>query len=205
MTTTDPLPTALASATERDRASLVLRIHDDVLQMLGLVGIRSDLAADAADVGRVDKARAELASVRDALQGAVERLREIIVDWRPFLPEKESLAAALDDYLSQLSACTGATVSLRGTPPDGLDALQSILVYRCAQALLGPEKSAGRLESVRLTFAASGLSVSVRPHFASPAGLPAAAFYAEALHARLHVDGQPPHKVSLRLPRTVEV
>ncbi len=197
---------------ERQRRRAVDDLHDRVLQLLGLVGLRADLLAETALAGDAERALATLTATRDALQAAVAVLRGIMLDCRPFDLGRETLADALSDYLSQFAAATGARVRLAAARMPASGDVRHLLAYRFVQSLLGAEREEARPWWVTVQVSPNRVAVSLRPHFTSvPGGRRGPlrpsdiwdrelALYLEVLGATAAVEGEPPYRVVVRLP-----
>ena len=61
---------------------LAVRIHDGVLQLVGVAMIKAEMAEHLGRLGRHDDVPAALAELRSALDGAVAELRAIMVELR---------------------------------------------------------------------------------------------------------------------------
>jgi len=59
---------------------LAARIHDRVLQLVGLAMVKADMAEQLGRLGRQDEVPAALAELRSALDETVVELRAIMVD-----------------------------------------------------------------------------------------------------------------------------
>lgn len=209
----DSLLGPLLGEWERNRRRAVNDLHDRVLQLLGLVGLRADLLTEIASAGDAEQARAALTATRDALQAAVDVVRALMLDCRPFDLGRESLADAMRDYLSQLATATGARVRLAAAKLPNTGDIRQLLAYRFVQSLLGAEREEARPSRVLVQISPNRVAVSLQPHFVTVPGdrrgplrpsdiwNPELALYLRLLAATVVVEGEPPNKVVVQLPQ----
>jgi PAS domain S-box-containing protein len=123
----------LMLAMEQERARIAAGIHDDTLQVITAATLRlQQLRRRLQDPGD----RAVLDKLEETIALAADRLRKLIFQFRPPGLERESLAAALREYMVQMSD-DGAPVlrirdQTRGEPlPE-----TRMLIYRIAEEAL---------------------------------------------------------------------
>lgn len=100
---------------ENERKRIAEDIHDSSLQSLAAAAYGSGNALEFLDAGHVDRARAAMAGARDAVDGAIVRLRESLVDLRKSAVEEGGLMVTVHKFADQVSVLWGAEVNIEGT------------------------------------------------------------------------------------------
>jgi signal transduction histidine kinase len=100
---------------ENERKRIAEDIHDSSLQSLAAAAYGSGNALEFLDAGHVDRARAAMAGARDAVDGAIVRLRESLVDLRKSAVEEGGLMVTVNKFADQVSVLWGAEVKIEGT------------------------------------------------------------------------------------------
>lgn len=199
----------LAEERQSRQSALVTLIHDEVLQMIGLCGVKMDLALALLTDGKKERGRREVASAREALHAAADCLREIMADWHPYLVEVQPLVDAIDDYLAQVTTIYGIETSRIGEPAAGLARRSKTLLYCYLQSLISVLVRASQPQTIEVEFSADALVVTVVPGANSSGGItgdgaldwpPQAAWaYARALGGTIVYSGHPANSVVLAL------
>jgi PAS domain S-box-containing protein len=150
----------LETAQEEERRKIAADIHDDPIQVMSAVEMRLAIYQQAPEALTLE----ELADLQTTVREAIERLRNLLFELRPFSLDREGLVAALRTYAERASRDTGWVVQVQ----ENLDhepgpELRAIL-YRIAQeAMQNARKHAGatRLE-IAVATAGEGITVRVR-------------------------------------------
>jgi signal transduction histidine kinase len=100
---------------ENERKRIAEDIHDSSLQSLAAAAYGSGNALEFLDAGHLDKARSAMAGARDAVDGAIVRLRESLVDLRKSAVEEGGLMVTINKFADQVSVLWGAEVQIEGT------------------------------------------------------------------------------------------
>jgi signal transduction histidine kinase len=100
---------------ENERKRIAEDIHDSSLQSLAAAAYGSGNALEFLDAGYLDRARAAMAGARDAVDGAIVRLRESLVDLRKSAVEEGGLMVTINKFADQVSVLWGAEVRIEGT------------------------------------------------------------------------------------------
>lgn len=153
------LAARLETAQEEERRRIAADIHDDPIQVMSAVDVRLQLLARDPTNATV----AELEAIEGDVHGAIDRLRNLLIELRPVGLERDGLAAALRLYVEHAGDATGWTGEVR----DALDAEPPldarILLYRIAQeAVANARKHAGAGHvSIELATAGDGVTMRV--------------------------------------------
>jgi signal transduction histidine kinase len=100
---------------ENERKRIAEDIHDSSLQSLAAAAYGSGNALEFLDAGHLDRARSAIAGARDAVDGAIVRLRESLVDLRKSAVEEGGLMVTINKFADQVSVLWGAEVKIEGT------------------------------------------------------------------------------------------
>lgn len=103
---------ALLSSREQERSRLAEELHDGPAQALANAIFQAQIA-ERALASDPTTAHAELASLREILEGELETLRSYINQLRPSLAEAEGFDDALRDSAAAISERTGIPVELK--------------------------------------------------------------------------------------------
>lgn len=127
---------ALLSSREQERSRLAEELHDGPAQALASAIFQAQIA-ERALASDPATARAELASLREILEGELETLRSYINQLRPSLAEAEGLDDALRDSAAAVSERTGIPIELQlDAPGTRLHTAARTAVLRVAQEAL---------------------------------------------------------------------
>jgi signal transduction histidine kinase len=128
-----------AAAAEAERRHWARELHDETLQ--GIAAVRVMLASSRRDDDA--ELRATVTRAADALQGEVDRLRDIIHDVRPSSLDDLGLMAAMEALVARHAHNGGAALQLEvdldheaGRTPHRLDPEVETAIYRIAQEAL---------------------------------------------------------------------
>jgi signal transduction histidine kinase len=151
----------LISAQEEERRMLAYEIHDGLIQRL--VAARLHLTNYAAH--RPDEEDSELANGLSQLAAAITEARRVIEGLRPALLDDLGLVEALRQYVGEVAAEAGWTVTFQATPeylrvPDRIE----ITAFRIVQEALTNTHKYARTDRVlvRLALENGTLSIEVR-------------------------------------------
>jgi len=152
----------LVAAQEEERRRIAADVHDDGIQVLAAVSAGLQRLSEPSG----DPARLQLVSeVDETIRLASGRLRRLHLDLRsPVLELAGGLAAALREYLGQMSAAEGLEFDVQAPAGTDLPSEMGLVLYRIAQeALINVRKHAraSRVD-VHIQETDGGLRVEVR-------------------------------------------
>ena len=99
---------------ERERNRIAEDIHDSSLQMLAAAAYGCGNAREFLAVGKSEAAAETIATAQEALDGAMARLRESLVDLRKSSVEEGGLIETIRHYADQVAILWGTEVRLEG-------------------------------------------------------------------------------------------
>jgi PAS domain S-box-containing protein len=156
------LLTRVVAAQEEERHRIASDIHDDPVQQMTAVSLR---------LGSLERRHPELAETKefktlvDTVGGAIERLRGMMFDLRPYVLDRDGLGPALRLYLETRVAPGGDLVCrfdnrLTAEPP----AETRVMLYRIAQEALTNVRRHAAASSVEVVLDGSdgGFGLTVR-------------------------------------------
>ena len=152
-------------AREDERRQLAMALHHDLGSISVGVLARLDSVDDEINARRIREAKAASALCREALLGAVARLKRISLSLRPPDLEILGLSASLRQHLTRVSEESGLRIRFEHTRGEReIDESRAITLFRIAQeALTNVVKHAeARSVDVRLRVAEGRLRLSVQ-------------------------------------------
>jgi signal transduction histidine kinase len=168
----------LVTAQEEERRRIASDVHDDSVQLIAAAIMRVSLIRQhPLDEG----ISAQLAKLQENLEGAVERLRNLLFQLRPPSLDREGLTAALTEYFGQWAGDAHIAYQinnrLTAEPPPNT----RVVLFRIAQeALTNVRKhsQAGTVtivledhaEGARMTIVDDGIGIDSVPSDGSPIG-----------------------------------
>ena len=150
----------LVSAQEEERRRIAEDIHDDPIQVMTAAGMRLQMLRRRAPDHRDAESLERLQSIVDR---AVERLRHLVFELRPYALDREGLGAALQLYLEERGKeAEGPAFRLsdrltREPPPE-----MRVVLYRVGQELLTNVRKHARAHHVEITLEERGGRVVLR-------------------------------------------
>lgn len=126
----------LISAQEEERKRIAQDIHDDVLQILGFNLMKIDLIDRLWEKGEPEQALEHLSELRDTIDSAIAKLREIITELRPASLDFQGLLPTLDDYLKRFQQDSGIEAFLNSELGKRQSPATETLVFRLLQEIL---------------------------------------------------------------------
>jgi PAS domain S-box-containing protein len=149
----------LVRAQEAERRRIAWDVHDDSIQEMAAVGMRLQLLGEQVPEphGR------QLEELGDRVNDAIDRLRNLVTRLRPPGIDRQSLAAALNDYLVETGTDWGVKYTIENKlmsepPPEA-----AITIFRiCQEALTNVRKHAHATSvTIRLSPQGSGVLTQV--------------------------------------------
>jgi signal transduction histidine kinase len=149
----------LVRAQEAERRRIAWDVHDDSIQEMAAVGMRLQLLA-----GQVAGPHGEqLEQLGDRVNDAIDRLRNLVTRLRPPGIDRQSLAAALTDYLADTATDWGVKFTIENKLVTEPPAEAAITIFRiCQEALTNVRKHAHATSvTIRLSPQGSGVLAQV--------------------------------------------
>lgn len=154
----------LAVLEERER--IAREMHDSLAQVLGLLGLKTNLAAELLDKGDVKGAESQIRSIEEAAESGYREVRASILELRSGAFADRGLLEGLVDYVTKFSAETGiqAEVQMGDEAPGQLPAAAEIQLIRIIQEALANVRKHAHADRalVRLELADSEVLASVQ-------------------------------------------
>lgn len=147
----------LLEAHESERRRIAADIHDDSIQTVIALGMRLEMLANRTED---PEQSAELSSLRDDVEVAIERLRRLIFELQPPELREDGLAAALRLTLEHVKDDEGLLYEVDDRLSSEPAAVTATLIYRLAQeALMNVRKHA---EATRVSVTLEEIDGAIR-------------------------------------------
>jgi two-component system, chemotaxis family, CheB/CheR fusion protein len=127
----------LAVAEQEERRRLAEVLHDDLQQQLFAVQVRASNAVQALEAGELERAAAHAREVREWLDEAIARTRQLSVDLNPPVLKDAELREAVRWLVGMMSEAHGLEIELRD--PDRVEVATQdvrVLVFQALRELL---------------------------------------------------------------------
>jgi PAS domain S-box-containing protein len=150
----------LTSAQEAERARMARVVHDDAIQVLTAIGVRTELlAAEEHD----STSSAGLHKSADAVHDAIERLRSLVMELEPAVLERDGLVRAILLYLRQTEDQDGPSWGVENLLGDEPPSSIRTIAYRIAQEGISNVRKHSRARRAGIRFEPSedGLLVTI--------------------------------------------
>lgn len=121
---------------ESERERVVQRIHDDILQSLGTSLLRADLCSRLLQVDKLEGLADALASLRQNLDFAIESLRDLMIEIKPYDPDQRGLVGAIEDYAKHFERVNKVQVAVEAGVPGSLGFVVEVILYHLFQEAL---------------------------------------------------------------------
>ncbi len=130
------LAVSVIRAQEEERRRVAREIHDGPAQALASMAMRLELCEKALD-GEPEKARGEIADLKEMARSSLQDVRKIIFDLRPMALDDLGLVPAIRTYVAAFEDRTGVRVELRVLGEEKrLSPPLEIAIYRLIQESL---------------------------------------------------------------------
>jgi two-component system, NarL family, nitrate/nitrite sensor histidine kinase NarX len=93
-------------AISEERNLLAQELHDSIAQSLAFLNIQAQLLEDSVAHGQIDRARAELAQIREGIQASYDDVRELLVHFRTRFAQAD-IESAIASSLERFEGQTG--------------------------------------------------------------------------------------------------
>lgn len=140
----------LINAQEVERQRLSRQMHDGPAQALSNFILQTDIAMRLFDVDR-ERARDELASLKDSATATFAKIRTFIFELRPMMLDDLGLVPTIKRYVDQFEGQTGvdAEISVTGSETRMVSYLE-VMSFRTIQELLGDSFQIGQATRVKI-------------------------------------------------------
>ncbi len=142
----------IIKAQEEERRRVAREIHDGPAQLMSNVVLKAELCERMIEVD-LDKAKKELAELKQFIRDSLQDVRKIIYNLRPMSLDDLGLVPTLKKYFENFQEETGITVSFqtRGIV-NGLKSVISLTLFRLVQESLNNVKKHSKAGNVFINF-----------------------------------------------------
>ncbi|HAA25814.1 MAG TPA: histidine kinase [Ruminiclostridium sp.] len=154
----------IIKAQEEERNRVAREIHDGPAQMMSNVVLKAEICEKLIDVD-LDKARAELKNLKNAVRDSLKDVRRIIYDLKPMSLEDLGLIPTLQKYIEKFSSESGIDVRFQclGADNDSYDKNINLTVFRVVQEALNNirKHSNAKTADVKVEFTPTNVAVRI--------------------------------------------
>ncbi len=158
------LAVRIIKAQEEERNRVAREIHDGPAQMMSNVVLKAEICEKLIDVD-LDKARAELKNLKNAVRDSLKDVRRIIYDLKPMSLEDLGLIPTLQKYIEKFSSESGIDVRFQclGADNDSYDKNINLTVFRVVQEALNNirKHSNAKTADVKVEFTPTNVAVRI--------------------------------------------
>jgi two-component system sensor histidine kinase DegS len=127
----------IIQAQEAERQRLSRQMHDGPAQALSNFILQTEIAMRLFDIDQ-DRAKEELALLRNSATSSFQQVRDFIFDLRPMMLDDLGLVPTLKRYVDVYKVQPGAVIDLKVTGRERrLESYLEVMVFRAIQELLG--------------------------------------------------------------------
>ena len=145
-----PLVVRIIEAQERERQQLSRQMHDGPAQSLTNLILQAEICERLFETDP-DRARAELASLKNAVAGTFQTVKGFILNLRPMMLDDLGVVPTLRRYVDSFSDNSGVPTHLMVTGKERRVAShKEVTVFRLVQKLLNNAVDYGRASSVQI-------------------------------------------------------
>ena len=145
-----PLIVRIIEAQERERMRLSRQIHDGPAQSLTNLVLQAEICERLFDVDP-ERARAELANLKDAVTSTFQKVKGFILNLRPMMLDDLGLVPTLRRYVDSFSENTGVDTELTVTGQElRFASHKEVTVFRLIQELLNNAVEYGRATNIQI-------------------------------------------------------
>jgi two-component system sensor histidine kinase DegS len=156
-----PLIVRIIEAQERERLRLSRQMHDGPAQSLTNLILQAEICERLFETDP-DRARAELANLRNAVAGTFQKVKGFILNLRPMMLDDLGVVPTLRRYVDSFSDNTGVPTNMTITGKDRrLASHKEVTIFRIVQELLNNAVEYGHASSVRINLDVGEESVRV--------------------------------------------
>ncbi|NLE43773.1 MAG: sensor histidine kinase [Chloroflexi bacterium] len=140
----------IIEAQERERQRLSRQMHDGPAQSLTNLILQAEICERLFDVDP-DRARSELATLKDAVAGTFQKVRGFILNLRPMMLDDLGLVPTLRRYVDSFTENSGVLTSLTVTGKERrLEPHREVIAFRLVQELLNNAYEYGHATNVQI-------------------------------------------------------
>jgi len=154
----------IIKAQEEERNRVAREIHDGPAQMMSNVVLKAEICEKLIDVD-IEKARAELKNLKNAVRDSLKDVRRIIYDLKPMSLEDLGLIPTLQKYIEKFSLESGIDVKFQclGTDSANYDKNINLTIFRVVQESLNNirKHSNAKTADVKVEFTPANIAVRI--------------------------------------------
>ena len=200
-----PMIVRIVEAQESERQKLSRQIHDGPAQALSNFVLQSEIAMRLFEKDQ-DLARQELANMKTAATGTLQKIRDFIFDLRPMMLDDLGLVPTVKRYVDAFKDKSGIPTTLTVTGQERrLESVREVMIFRGLQELLSNARNHAQATQVRVSLDTddtrvrvivedNGRGFDVEAAFSGPQrtiGLAGLKERIELLGGALQIDSQP--------------
>ena len=145
-----PLVVRIIEAQERERQRLSRQMHDGPAQSLTNLILQAEICERLFDIDP-ERARSELASLKNAVAGTFQKIKDLILNLRPMMLDDLGLVPTLRRYVDSFANSTGVVTRLTVTGKERrLASHKEIASLRLVQELLNNAYEYGHASSIQI-------------------------------------------------------
>jgi len=145
-----PLVVRIIEAQERERQQLSRQMHDGPAQSLTNLILQAEICERLFETDP-ERARAELANLRNAVAGTFQKVKGFILNLRPMMLDDLGVVPTLRRYVDSFSDNSGVSTHLTVTGKERrLASHKEVMVFRLVQKLLNNAVDYGQASSVQI-------------------------------------------------------
>ena len=146
-----PMIVRIVEAQESERQKLSRQIHDGPAQALSNFVLQSEIAMRLFEKDQ-DLARQELANMKLAATGTLQKIRDFIFDLRPMMLDDLGLVPTVRRYVDAFKDKSGIPTTLAVTGQERrMESVREIMIFRGLQELLGNVRNHAQATQVRVS------------------------------------------------------
>ncbi len=146
-----PLVVRIIEAQERERLRLSRQMHDGPAQSLTNLILQAEICERLFETDP-DRARAELANLRNAVAGTFQKVKGFILNLRPMMLDDLGVIPTLRRYVDSFSDNSGVITHMTITGKDRrLASHKEVTIFRIVQELLNNAVEHGHASNIQIT------------------------------------------------------
>jgi two-component system sensor histidine kinase DegS len=147
---TQPLVVRIIEAQERERQQLSRQMHDGPAQSLTNLILQAEICERLFDT-QPERARTELANLKQAVAATFQKVRGFILNLRPMMLDDLGVVPTLRRFVDTFSDNSAVTTDLKVTGKERrLPSHKEVTVFRIVQALLNNAVEFGQASSIQI-------------------------------------------------------
>jgi two-component system sensor histidine kinase DegS len=146
-----PLVVRIVEAQEREKQRLSRQMHDGPAQSLTNLVLQAEIC-ERLFATDPDRARAELASLKNAVAGTFQKIKGLILNLRPMMLDDLGVVPTLRRYVDSFADNSGVLTNLVVTGKERrLESYKEVTIFRLIQELLNNAHEHSRASSVQIS------------------------------------------------------